>query len=455
MKNILLFSTVLIFQINLYGQAIPNGTFENWNSNPYSNPTGWDSGNKESTTQMGISCVTKVNGYSGFGVRMQTSIVNTDTAFAYIAMGDPKGEGGVPYSQKPSAITGFYRYNLPGNDTALFLVTFKKNGNIVSSDLFKIRGTGSQSTFTAFTFPLALSIIPDTVIIAATSSNLQENVGIQNGSFLELDNLIFTGTGITQQIPNNTFENWTTISNDTPSEWVTWGSGATKSNSSYAGNYAIRLETTSDHGANSSGMTTGYMTDNNGPAGGRPYTNTNDTLCGYYKYAPMGDDSAGIYAGLYNNGTPVGGNNMWLSAAANYTYFEMPFQAGIIPDTIRIDIESSKWPATSNNIGSVLYIDNLYLKSNPLGIFESKIANMKSLSYPNPVNNNLCILFEKNITSNITLSLYDATGRKTEILEFIKKSNSLSIDVTNLSPGMYFYEIKTTEGIIVNKFVKR
>ncbi|TAL59699.1 MAG: T9SS type A sorting domain-containing protein, partial [Bacteroidetes bacterium] len=254
--------------------------------------------------------------------------------------------------------------------------------------------------------------------------------------------------------PDGTFENWTAKSYDVPGGWKTWGDGASKTTSSYAGTYAVRLETIGSicGGQNSSGITTGHMTNNNGPAGGIPYTLTNDTLCGYYKYSAAGNDTAGIYVGLYKNGTPVGGNNKWLTATANYTYFEMPFQAGITPDTIRIDAQSSEWPITIVNVGSVLYLDNLYLKSSPLGIFEYE--DLKGSSYPNPVSDVLSIQFEKNLSGIMNLFIYDATGRKTEVNGINRNTNSMRIDVSNLAQGVYYYEIRTNEGIMRNKFIK-
>ncbi|TAL57178.1 MAG: T9SS type A sorting domain-containing protein [Bacteroidetes bacterium] len=454
MKNILLFVSVFAMQMNLHGQTVPNGTFENWNSIPYDDLNGWESSNKESIPMMGLVCVTKVNGYTGFGARMQTSIIGGDTVYAIIALGDPKGMGGVPYSQKPTAITGYCRYNLPGNDTALVLVTFKKNGSVISEDLFKIRGAGNQSTFTSFSFPLSLSATPDTVIVAAMASNLMGGIGIQHGSFLELDKLIFTGSGITQQVPNNEFENWIAKSFDIPSGWESWGKGVAKTIDKYAGNYALRVETIAeDWGIWSSGITSGYMTDTAGPAGGLPYTNTNDTLCGYYKYTSMGGSNAGIYVTLSKNGSPVGGNNQSLGVASVYTYFQMPFQAGVTPDTIRIDAQSSEWPFTQANVGSILFLDNLWLKSSPVGIFENK--DLKSSFYPNPVNDILSVQFEKNFSGIMNLFIYDATGRKAEVIGISRNANSMWVDVSEFSSGIYCYEIRAAEGIMRNKFVKQ
>lgn len=460
MKTLLLSALTLALSANLFGQAVPNGTFENWSSISYEEPNVWFSGNFRTVQEIGVASVTKVAGYSGNAVRIETKVVSGDTVEAFIAntypgCSDPsQWVGGVAFNQQPTAITGYYRYNIPGNDTALLLVIFKKNFSVVGNNLIKIKGTGSQSTWASFSFPIAVSTTPDTMIIAATSSNLISQAGIQNGSFLELDNLAFAGA--TQIIPGGNFESWNPKSFDTPSGWEGWSmneTGITKSTSSYAGTYALRLETVLDEcgGAEASGITNGKMTDN-GPIGGSPYTLTNDTLCGWYKYTSMGNDTASIFVSLSANGINIGGNNKWLTASSNYIYFELPFQAFSNPDTIRINLESSKWPVTLTNAGSILYVDNLYLKSSALGVFEQ--TAIESSIYPNPVKEILSIQFGKNISGTLNFFIYDETGRKVETSEMSRSVNSVRIDVSNLASGLYFYEIRTAEGITRNKFIK-
>ena len=461
MKNILLFVSMLAAQMNLFGQAAPNGTFENWNSIVYNDPDGWNNGNLMDIQRMGIPSIAKVTGFSGSAIRIQTNIVGVDTSDSYIintnnpCSDPPQWTGGVPYSQQPTAITGYYRYNLLGNDSALLIVIFRKNGIHIGDNFIMIRGTGSQSTFAPFSFPVTCSGVPDSIIIAAAPSNKKSSNIAHNGSFIEFDNLGFAGT--TQAIPGGTFENWTAKSYDKAAGWESWGDGVSKTSMSYSGTAAVRLETVTGmcNGSyvNSSGITTGHMTPNNGPSGGIPYTNTNDTLCGYYKYISMGGSTGSISVNVYKNSSLIGGNNISLSAASVYTYFEMPFQASSMPDTIRIDVQSGQWPLTSANVGSILYLDNLYLKSTPLGIFEN--ADLKSNFYPNPVRDILFVQFEKNLTGIMNVFIYDQTGRKVEINGMSRIANSIKMDVSDLSSGIYLYEIRTAEGIARNRFVKQ
>ena len=217
MKKLLLINFLFIGTM-LMGQAISNGTFENWTSTPYNDPTGWTTGNLRDLQRLGTPSVTEVTGYSGHAVRIQTNIVGADTSDSYIVntsnpcSSPTQWTGGVPYTQLPTAITGYYSYSLAGNDTAILIVIFRKNGVHVGDNFIKIRGTGSVSSFTSFSFPLTCSTTPDSMIIAASCSNKISNIGVANGSFLELDNLAFTGT--TQAILNGTFDNWTSKSND-------------------------------------------------------------------------------------------------------------------------------------------------------------------------------------------------------------------------------------------------
>src|SRR5687768_4396127 len=148
-KLLLLALSIFILQSASYGQPVPNGGFETWNSINYNDPVGWFNGNLRNLSRMGVAPITKVTGQSGFAVRIQTYIAGGDTSDSYISNtpDDPvNGHGGIPFSQQPTAITGYYRYNLPANDTAGILVAFKKNGVLISMDFFMIRGTGTQST---------------------------------------------------------------------------------------------------------------------------------------------------------------------------------------------------------------------------------------------------------------------------------------------------------------------
>jgi hypothetical protein len=460
MKKIILFFAVLLINAAAFAQALPNGTFENWYHTPYENPAGWNDGNIRDIQIAGWPSVTKVSGQTGYAIRIETSFTLTDTTESYIInipnpCSDPiNWTGGIPYTQQPTAITGHYRYDLQGCDTAILIVIFRKNNIAVSFDIFPIRGTGSQLTWTPFSFPLSLSVIPDSLIIAASSSNKITNNCVMDASFLELDNLAFAGA--TQIIPGGDFENWSPATVDYPVGWNYGGEGVSRTSDNYAGSYAMRIETlaSSCGEVNPSGISTGYFGDN-GPYGGRPYNLQTDTLTGYYKYTPMGIDSASINVILSLNTNNVGGNILFFQPTANYTYFEIPFGAITIPDTLRIDAYSSTWPTDSSNAGSVLYLDHLQLKSDPLYVPQVASGGTDaSIAFPNPVHDVLNILLNRNVSETLRFAVYDITGRMLLEKNISANTGLQRLNVSEFGRGVYVYELRSEKGSERGRFVK-
>ncbi len=458
MKKLLLLTAICAI-VKLNAQSVPNGGFEYWNSTAYSEPNLWNTGNTRDVPRMGVASITKVTGFAGFAVRIQNVMLAGDTSDSYIIntknpCSDPnQWTGGVSYTQQPTSITGKFRYNLLGNDTAILLVIFRKNGVHIGDNWIKIRGTGTQSTFTSFTYTLACSGVPDSLIIAA-ATNVNSGIPSNNGSYLELDNLAFTGA--TQAIPNGDFENWTNYSFDLATGWNSWGPSPTQTTGKYSGTYAYRLETKADNcsSVDPSGITSGKNSKNGGPIGGRPYTKNVDTLCGYYKYTSVGNDTAEVFVTLKKNGSNIGGYPKKLTASAAYIYFELPFSSGTTPDTIRIDIQSSKWPVLPSNIGSVLYVDNIYLKSSPLAIKENVNAPAVISVFPNPAKDVLYIRGEKEMTAQ-NITVYDAIGKIVRTQEISNGAALIQLNIGDLTNGLYYFQIQNQTGeIIRNKFIK-
>ncbi|MDO3695668.1 BspA family leucine-rich repeat surface protein [Wenyingzhuangia sp. chi5] len=74
--------------------------------------------------------------------------------------------------------------------------------------------------------------------------------------------------------------------------------------------------------------------------------------------------------------------------------------------------------------------------------------------YPNPVSsvftiNNPSELFLENI------EVYNVSGNMIKNIQIEKKSKEVNIDVSSLTPAVYFIKIKTTNGGIVNKLIKK
>jgi hypothetical protein len=464
MKGLLLIPVYLVVCHFCYAQTPKNGAFENWNSTPVDVPTGWGTANPDAISSIGQQTVTKTtDAQAGTAVKLETKAGSQDTMFGYVtnSVNDPRdGKGGAPYTQQPTHFTGYYKYSVPSGDTAAMMVVFKKAGVVVSTDYFPI--TGTQSTYTSFSLALTLAVVPDTVIVAAVSSNaFNEDAPRIPGSFLMIDELGFSGTGITQTIPNGNFETWTTESVDELIDWEYYSrEGVKRTTDAYKGTYAVEL-TTMDFGdgnISNAGITSG-STSQSGSSGGDPFSATADTLVFYYKFIPQGPDSAQVMINLFKLGIGMGGIMEEIPPAATYTRMEVPFSSGLAPDTIRIDFQSSTQPVLPSNNGSRLVIDEVHLKSQPLntGVFRVKQSESVLLFYPNPASENIEIRMNSLQQEMMKLTIYDITGRVVYLSEENVEAggNILSLPVKDLPAGTYYCQLIGSGAAVKGKFVKK
>ena len=70
--------------------------------------------------------------------------------------------------------------------------------------------------------------------------------------------------------------------------------------------------------------------------------------------------------------------------------------------------------------------------------------------YPNPVNDRLYIETEAEVKEVV---VYDVYGRRQQTTD--NGQQTLSIDVTNLSNGVYFVKVVTENGEVVKRFIKK
>lgn len=104
--------------------------------------------------------------------------------------------------------------------------------------------------------------------------------------------------------------------------------------------------------------------------------------------------------------------------------------------------------------GSLGLIENGFIADNQdifvknqgfVGIEEQVIQ--QQLIYPNPTNG---ILYLKNITAFERFAIFDAVGK----LKLNVNNNAQTIDVSNFSSGIYFYQLETKHGIFNGKILK-
>jgi len=321
-KNLLItFALVGAFTLNVDAQtsSIPNGNFENWTAITSETPQNyiWSSNSDAFKNSMPFNVIKSTDAQHGnYAVQMTTQISNGDTlpgifVNVYPQSNNPANwHGGFAYSQKPSGMSGYYKSSIATPDTGFVLAFFYKGGVMIGQYGFYFYGTHNTYTPFSFNFNPALSQNPDTVIFGAGSSNFGNQHNMRNGSMLLLDNVSFTGVTSQPTLFNGDFETWQSTTIDKPDNWFFQrGSNDNVTGSAYktsdakAGNSAIELitylgERNNVQVAQSGQISTGWYPNNCNSncneQGGYPFSNHEDTLAFWYKYAPSGNTTASV-----------------------------------------------------------------------------------------------------------------------------------------------------------------
>lgn len=461
MKQILLaVSAVLTFGSISAQVAIPNGGLESWSTTAMAEPNNYVTANQEVVFGQFAAwpCQQTTDAQlNNFAVRLETQDNGQDTMFGYFANGDPgTGEGGIAYAARPSALTGYWKGNIMPGDTALVLVIFKLGGSQISFDLLPIVGT--TSSYTAFTLPITLPpiITPDSVIVAAVSSNAFVTNGIP-GSWIQLDNFVFTGVTSQPTMLNGDFESWNMSNYYDLNSWTLAGDSALRTTDSYQGVYAVELGNFTYNSSNYSPsyLTNGYFVQNSLPMGGFPYSGTTDTLQAYYKFSGGAGDTAFLIA-IFTGPNP--GDTAfyieYLLQASNYTMIEIPMSLSFTPDSLVITAASDvQNPPNPSNIGNTLIIDEIQLTSQPLDtrISINWQAPATFLIYPNPNSGQFTLDIREEYSS---VQITDIAGR----VVFSDASGSSvavrrDLDLSEFGAGTYFVNVTSGVKVTTKKVV--
>ena len=394
MKRILfLCMVVLMLQLPLQGQNIPNRGFEQWQVvEMYEDPVSWLTSNmmlgQFGEPEDSLLVARKApEAYSGdWALHLQNEVIGEDTIVGFaICEGQVTGDypdlellGGFPYTGQPDSLIGYFRYDLPEGDTARLLVAFKKTGQVIA--LRWITLTGSQDNYVRLAFVLPeLTQVPDTAFVAVSSGTPWAT---EAEGELWVDDLSFDGQE--GSIPNGGFETWEMLSYQDPAGWKSgnWITTALRqppmceaSSEAHSGEKALRLETVALEifGSNSGIVTAGELYVG-GLEGGFPVQATPTAIQGYYRYLPATNDDLAqvlVICSRWNSGT---GEREYryrlyqLGAADDYTPFSFTLNLGdFAPDTVNVTFSSGvMFTKGQPPVGSVLYVDDLWLE-NPCG----------------------------------------------------------------------------------------
>jgi hypothetical protein len=274
------------------------------------------------------------------------------------------------------------------------------------------------------------------------------------------------------QISNNGFENWTAASgyND-PSDWATVNSystgsfyAVTKSTDHYpvnVGDYSARIENNTafpndiGRGIIMSGTFAG--------AGGAsfPITGHPTSLTGYYKFAPLNNDTMYINIHLFKNGSEVAyGKYTSTASTSNWTPFTISFSQSYTSTdsgSIIIAAYNADGPNNVPHGNSILYVDNLN--------FDNLIttATCRNLKIFNPVSD-IVNLFNPSLSgvsftlpfnSRVSLKVLDLRGREAATLVNNETMSAGTYtrrwNAGAMSSGVYVYRLRAGSSTVTIK----
>jgi len=455
-------------------EVVPNGSFEEWNSNNFEYPEFFIYNNNAENAFNNTSSnnITKTQDafHGSYAVKILTTQTQDGINFGYLLNGNPDGDdpsswtGGIPISEKPTGIKGHYKYNVESGDTAMVLVSFRKSGNVIGSYFLPLSGVHNTYTPFEFAFSPALTVTPDTVILGFSSSWALTQKGLAN-SELYIDSIAFTGVNTQPEQLNGDLESWTVGNIVTPKNWVIQTnekSSFKKTDAASDGNYAIELYTYLEKRdgvfrASPSEIANGYWSDNSNKwEGGMSFNSAMDTLCFSYKYVPaQTTDCAQVWLKYKTNGYEFGNESMDLTASNQYKQVKWPLSVNnfMTPNEVIIGFQSNLWSDTlTSHVGSVLTIDNIYFKSStiPTPVVTTE-EDAKINIFPNPTNGVFKI---QALGQDIErLDIYNLSGQKLISIGNDQIQSETEINLTGYPRGMYLIKISSGNKTDIRKLI--
>lgn len=269
------------------------------------------------------------------------------------------------------------------------------------------------------------------------------------------------------QIPNANFELWTeTLLINEPNNWFTLNSLSftgypiTITKVDGETGFALKAEVKTFTANNKLDTAVGFTASGSGDfftqkfSLGFPINSRPSAITGVSKFFSSGKDTAMVIVGfskwnkMTNQADSIGGTfSAFYTNQTTFTKFASPifYNSAVTPDTAVIYIISS---VTKKPIpGTSIIIDNLGLTGGANGVMDA-LSTLKNNVFPNPATTELTI-------SNIDLSVSslvvtDLAGKVVEKTTLVN-NESLKLNTSNYTGGMYFYELKNDNQLVVQK----
>lgn len=446
--------------------ALLNGGFETWENRSFENPTGYPFTSNmlrvDGTFPYNVS-KTDFAQHGSHAIRLESDNMTENANFGFIVNQQPTAEspfkwtGGIPISEKPTGLQGYYMLHTVGLDSAMIMVHFSKNGVQLGIYFLYLQPAPGDWTYFNKPFVPALTETPDSMILTLASGS---NLGGRSpaGSVLMMDNISLTGVTAQPAGMNGDFEDWTTVRKEIAPGWVCSdqeNAGAHQTTNAAVGNYAMELRTTKH--TNESGLTSiepMWVCNGNWDrtvqnwVGGSPLTTLDDTLAFHYRYFPSApDDTAQVSLMFKYQGQFIAFNQAYLLPNNAWQYQEVPlmgygpFGMSFPADSILLLFQSSLWDHKDlRYAGSTLLIDEVYFKSSKrsVALAETVVPNHPVL-YPNPCQGLAWIHTGRTQPSRI--DVFNLAGQTVLHLNSAASSADIPLNLNGLPAGLYLVRL--------------
>lgn len=240
-------------------------------------------------------------------------------------------------------------------------------------------------------------------------------------------------------IPNNGFENW--YSAYYPVSWETINIflppgmiGCERSEDTYAGNYAMQLQTVDVDGTLVPGVATSGQLDYYSTSGGEPFTARPSALKAFVKHPTEGDEIQ-FAVEFFKEGETIGGGSVSITQQLiNYEEITIPLDFFVeeSPDTVNVTILTD-----ISKPGSSVLVDALSFDMT--SFVENEIKNFSGRLFPNPCSGTLYLEAENREMA--VLTVFSLQGK--QVYEAKQVYPMHPVQLPSLPEGQYLVSVKS------------
>jgi hypothetical protein len=260
--------------------------------------------------------------------------------------------------------------------------------------------------------------------------------------------IAFTMQVIAQNVPNGSFENWTS---GNPDNWLTnnltgFAIPVTQATPAYSGSFALKGEVISAFG-------NPYTPTLLSGAAGFPVTQAYGYLNFYYKQNQVGSAGTSASVGMFQGfGNGVGsGGQMLYGNVTSFTLASIPiYYISMNPDTCIIAFTIGDTSGTDPAVGNYFIIDDVAL-TGTAGVYDAPPVSPFIIEkvQPNPAREHSFVYYSLSLNSDLQFDLFDATGKKYFELNLPGETagrHKVEFDASEIPAGFYILRMTSTEG---------